>query len=262
MSRTGTAGPGRAWAQRALDGALRRLYPPDLRCAACRRERDRLTDHLCPECVPLFRLYEGESCPLCGRPTDVYGRCRACRAQPPPMVRGRTAYVYRGAPRRLLHRFKFDGQSYLADFLAERLLLCLAPYPSLDCVTAVPSHGLRVMNRGYSTAGLLARSFSRLTGLPEARRALVRRHDSRPRYLRQDWSREAALRDYALRDAQAIRGKRVLLLDDILTSGNTLAACAQRLQEGGAAAVFTAVVAAAHEGGEALETAGAEGDRP
>ena len=259
MSRTGTAGPDRAWARRALDGALRRLYPPDLRCAACRRESDRLLDRLCPACSPRFRLYEGACCPLCGRPTDVNGRCRACRAQPPLIARGRTAYVYRGAVRDLLHRFKFDGQSYLADFLAERLLHCLTPYPDLDCVTAVPTYGLRVVNRGYSTAGLLAGSFSRLTGLPEARRALVRRHFSPPRYLREDWSREAALRDYALRDAEAIRGKRVLLLDDILTSGNTLAACAQRLQEGGAAAVFTAVVAAAHEGKDGPETAGADG---
>lgn len=236
--------------RRALDGALRRLYPPDLRCVFCRREADRLVDHLCPDCRPLLRLYEGPACPLCGRPTDAYGRCRACRAQPPPIAWGRTAYVYHGAVRDLLHRFKFDGQPYLADFLAERLLLCLTPCPYLDCVTAVPSHGLRVINRGYSTAGLLARSFSRLTGLPEERRALARRHDGRPRFLAEDWSREAALRDYALRDAEAIRGKRVLLLDDIMTSGSTLFACAQRLQEGGAEAVFTAVVAAAHEGGE------------
>lgn len=233
---------------RVWNALLDAVYPPDLRCYACRKEAQHLVDHLCPDCHKRLAVYEGPACPLCGRPTEQYGRCRDCRRHPPSIARGRAAYVYDGEARELLHRMKFEGQTYLASFLAERLVLAMVPIPKLDCVVPVPSHGLRVVNRGYSVAGILAREFCGLTHLPYAGRTLVRRRLSRPRYLvQEDWTLEDAMRDFALRDASGVAGKRVLLIDDILTSGSTVSACAQRLQEAGAQAVYSVVVAAARQ---------------
>ena len=109
----------------------------------------------------------------------------------------------------------------------------------VDLVVPVPLFGRRQRLRGYNQSALLARELARLDGLPLAVRALSRRRDTPPQARSVD--AETRRRNVAgafAADRRQVEGRRVLLVDDVMTTGATLDACAQALRQGGAASVW------------------------
>jgi ComF family protein len=169
-------------------------------------------------------------CRRCGRPsaTDVE-RCGDCPQG--PITSARAAFAYRGPARDAVHRLKFSGWRGVGDALAAALA-ALGPPPA-DAVTWVPLAPRRRAERGFDQARVLARALARELGLPAA--AFVRRTMATAPQSRR--TREERL--HAMAGAFACiphrpPPARVLLVDDVLTTGATASACAAALLDGGA----------------------------
>ena len=194
-------------------------------------------------------------CPFCGKITDSPGICPACRAALPWVPDGETIRElpggvrcaaplwYEGLAREGLLRFKFQGRSAAARTLGELIAQCAAERfgGEFDTVTWVPVSRKRLRQRGYDQAELLARSACRLWGV-SAERLLEKRRDNPAQSSLEgaEARRENVADVYQARDAA---GKRVLLIDDICTTGATLASCARALREAGAESVVCAAAA-------------------
>lgn len=192
----------------------------------------------------------GSGCTKCGRPQPgSNGLCRKCWCVYPSFHRARAVGVYAGVLREVILRFKSGGESWLADSLGALLAWRLRNdfFPS-DVVVPAPSHPRKQRERGYNQAELLARAVCRRLDLPLAAGLLVRMGglpaQAGLNSAERDLNATASFR-LAPGGRERVAGKDVLLIDDILTTGNTAGACASALLAGGAQRVDVLVLAMA-----------------
>ncbi len=142
--------------------------------------------------------------------------------------------------RRLVHAFKFGGQSCLAEALSQQLYEAYEQHElEADLIAVVPLTGLRRRTRGYNQAALLAQNLARWLELPYVE-ALSRRGRATPQAQSPsaEQRRLNVIDAFAVRDAASVEGRRVLLIDDVATTGATLNACAVALLNAGASEVY------------------------
>ena len=221
-------------ALRRLGGAaLDLLYPPH--CVACHRSGS----FLCDGCAGTMTEASSPRCSRCWQPSRGAEFCHECRSNPPAYDGARSAFVYAGTARTLVHALKYRHTTALATpmaaFMAE---LARQHELQVDLVIPVPLSGRRERTRGYNQAAVLARALALELELPVSK-ALVRRRHTPP----QARSADAETRRRNVSGAFACRGegiaaRRVLLVDDVTTTGATLGSCAHALKEAGAAAVW------------------------
>ncbi len=207
-------------------------------CGECFRRTGFITRPFCERCGAPF-AYAAQSGPD--------GLCPHCRDDPPPYARARGALRYDEQAKRLVLGLKYADHTEYAAALgtmmarAGRELLA-----SAEVLVPVPLHRRRLLSRRFNQAALLGRVIARLSGKPLLADALLRTRRTRPLEDRSAAQRAAELAAaIALRPSRlaAIRGRRVLLLDDVLTSGATAGECARTLLAGGAGAVDVLVAA-------------------
>ncbi len=237
--------------RRALDVAVALVYPPRANCQGCGSPLGADVGHLCLECwdmlVPAQNL-SAVRCPRCGRPSKSGGRCRACRHWPDEAIElARFAYPYRCPVDHMIRRMKYGGVRSLAPFMGTEIanMLISCAFPQCDLVCPVPMHPRRLRARGFNHAALIAREVAAQMGLPYMD-ALTRTRHTRQQARLDRAARERNMADAFLSD-ESVRGRRVLLIDDVLTSGATAVNCALALRAMGAAAVCVATLAAAVE---------------
>ena len=211
---------------------------PGLMCADCFRQTGFISEPFCVRCgVPFASAALGGTDQLC--PT--------CRAAPPVFGRARAALRYDAQGRRLILPFKHADRQELARTLAPHMARAGAPLlRESDVLVPVPLHRARLFRRRYNQAALLARAVARIAGLPCVPDALLRVRATEPL-----GDKSAAERAEEVADAFAVRpsrianlaGKRVVLADDVMTSGATANACARALLAAGASAVDVLVAA-------------------
>ncbi len=150
----------------------------------------------------------------------------------------------RGPFQRAIYRFKYKGLRRLAVPLAEIMhRYLLENHIPADILMPVPLHGSRLRERGFNQAALLARELGKQSGIPIVEGILVRVRETAPQVGLTASQRRENVKD-AFRCADGgVRGKRVLLIDDVCTTGATLEACSLTLREGGAASVWALVLA-------------------
>jgi len=247
-SETSRGRPGRAiaaglgHARGLLRGATDALLPP--RCLRCNDMVD--SPHaLCPACWGQLSFVVPPLCAHCGTPfpyAQAAGAiCGACAAAPPVYARARAALVYDDGSRDLVLAFKHGdrlaGTALFGQWLGQAGAELLA---DADVVAPVPLHRWRLLGRRYNQAALLARAVARHAGIEPVPDLL-----SRLRATPSQGARGRAARERNVRGAFAVRarhrrmlaGQRVLLIDDVLTTGATLEACSRALSQAGAAAV-------------------------
>lgn len=223
------------WARGALD----LLYPP--RCAGC----GRLGSLFCASCLARVELLRPPLCEHCGRPVSMAGLCSFCRHASSALDGIRAAALFAEPLRSAIHHFKYENRQALARPLASLLHECWQrqPFPA-DVLVPVPLHERRLRERGYNQAALLARELGRELSLPVVEEAVRRERETRPQVGLTAAERRQNVADAFHCSNGALRGCRVLLIDDVCTTGATLEACAIALrQEGEAASVWALVVA-------------------
>lgn len=242
----GGANPGR-WLGRAWRAGLDVLLPPlCFGCGAAVEGRAAL----CPACWRKTRFLAAPVCESCGLPFEADpgpgAVCGECARAAPPFARARAAFVYDEASRGLILAFKHGDRTDAAPAFALWLmragadLLAGGQLPGAQLIVPVPLHWTRLFARRFNQAALLAHEVGRLAGVPVSTAALVRRRRTPSQGKLGRSARQRNLAGaFAVPPARrgALTGKRVLLVDDVLTTGATANACARVLLAAGAAAV-------------------------
>ena len=219
------------------------VLPP--RCLAC-GELVEAQGRLCAACWSEIAFLYGRQCRACGVPLpDVSAEapiCGRCQDEPPAFDRARAALRYDGVARRLVLRFKhgdrLDGTATFAGWMAKAGSDLLS---AADLVIPVPLHRWRLVQRSYNQSALLARAIGQLAGKPVLVDGLVKLRATASQQRLDALERRQNVRaaDFALSPAAllVVPDRRVLLIDDVLTTGSTASACARCLVAGGARGV-------------------------
>ncbi len=218
----------------ALAGAERWLLPPA--CLLCEapvplRQGDAL---VCELCRSRWEPVAGPICHRCGQPTIGDLDCRMCAAWPDGLERARSAVWLRGSARAAVHRLKYEGWWRLAESLAEAMR-DLEPLTGQVCLIPVPLGVRRLRSRGYNQSERIATALGARVERPVVIDRLLRRRETGTQTA---LTPEARLANVAgAFEARGVRGLGCVLVDDVFTTGATLAEAAAALRRGGAARV-------------------------
>ena len=207
---------------------------------------DALLDLLYPRrCVFCCRLTQGGAtvCPHC-RDTLPYTKA-AAEQHFPHLSACCSPLYYTDTVRSSLLRYKFGGRSVYAECYGEFLAKCIDEnHISCDSITWTPLSRQRLRKRGYDQARLLAQELSRRTGLPCISTLRKLRNNPAQSSTGNAQKRKQNVRGvYALQKGVSVQGRRILLVDDIVTTGATLSACAEVLKKAGAAEITAVTLA-------------------
>ncbi|MDF7824140.1 ComF family protein [Pontiellaceae bacterium B12227] len=224
-------------------------YPRN--CVGCGVSSPGAFRYICWDCWSDASRIEAPFCRLCGDPVagsvDHEFVCYACSAEKPFFEGARSAARYDGVVGEALRQLKYEKALWLVPDLAELLLSCLqAEYSDLkfDCVLPVPLHHVRRRERGYNQSALLSRALARRIGCESGRRLLRR---IRPTSTQTNLTAPQRLSNvnnaFESRRHERLAERNVLLVDDVMTTGATVNACAKALKQGGAQSVHVLTVA-------------------
>jgi len=239
--------------QSCFDATLSLFFPNV--CQLCgQHAADHGSGYVCDECrgrPGALRPIRPPYCDRCGLPYEgalsAPFACSNCNDVTLYFSRARSAVVAAGLVREVIHRFKYRRQVWFEPFLVELLsdafLAAQAP-GAWDCLVPVPLHSCREREREFNQARRLAGGFSRRTGIPCRPRLLKRVHATHSQTALSREARAANMRKaFAIGDRFPLNGLRVLLIDDVFTTGATTNACARVLRRAGAAEVGVWTVA-------------------
>ena len=218
----------------ALAGLERWLLPPA--CLLCEqavppRQADAL---VCDLCRSRWQPVTPPVCPRCGQPALGDLECRLCAGWLAGLERVRSAVWLRGSARDAVHRLKYEGWWRVADALAEAMR-GLEPLTGQVSLIPVPLGARRLRTRGYNQSERLAVALGGLVGLPVRADLLARRRETRTQTALTPEGRQANVAGAF--EARGVAGLGCVLVDDVFTTGATLAEAAAALRIGGAARV-------------------------
>ena len=227
------------------------LFPP--RCGGCGRFS---LPVFCERCAPQLRALDEPCCAQCGRAFDPLAFsdaiCARCRQHPPAFAKARAAWTFEGPPRAAIHRFKYNRRFSLAPRLARPMAQTPAARVLIagwrpQCLVPVALHASRARARGFNQSALLARELGLLFELPAL--DLIERTRRTPPQVGLDLTarrrnvRDAFAVNENLWSQHNLNGARVLLIDDVFTTGATLDECARVLRRAGAESVGALTIA-------------------
>lgn len=196
------------------------VFPEDCTCVFCDKECVQDANGLCAECAASLRF------------------CNTV-----PQIRGideiRSGVLYEGGVQNGIYRFKYHNQRYLAPYLAN--FLAVPNVWECEMIVPTPLSQARFLTRGYNQVALIAYELGKRTGIPVREDVLIRVKDTAPQYGLSLKERARNMRG-AFQAHESCKGKTVLLLDDIYTTGSTLRACAKALRDSGVKSVYALTV--------------------
>lgn len=231
--------------------ASRLLLPSD--CTTCNQPlTDDPTPFFCRQCWEHIRPLQGPACPRCHRPFASTAatahspthECHDCRARVPHYSQVWAAYAYTPPLQDAIALFKYRGKVALAGSLGTLLARSLPGNLNIDLLMPVPLHPNRLRQREFNQSLLLADRISPVLQRPVSYQNLIRTIDTDPQVMLPRSARLRNLRKaFDLRAPQEVLGKRILLIDDVFTTGTTVNECAGVLLEAGALEVAVLALA-------------------
>lgn len=222
------------------------LYPKHITCNICSNDIfEKENNGICSECQKTLPKIVGQVCFRCGIPIHSIDRyCDLCKKSKPYEM-ARSCYEYKDNIVTLIHNFKFHNARYLAeDFAKDLCNLYKEKKYDCDIIVPVPMTESRLKSRGYNQAGLLANELAKLLNLPVDEQNLLKVKDTKSQVGLDFSERKNNLLDaFKTKDKKFFKGKKVLIVDDIFTTGATIECCAKALKKGLASEVFAITIA-------------------
>ena len=200
----------------------------------CKREGS----YLCPDCEPDLPPLQRPYCYICASPR-VPQLCDSCRRSAPAFDSVRAPYEYLGSARSIIHDLKYRNVRIAVPYVARLLAAYLErnPYP-VDAYCPVPLHPRRERSRGFNQSELIAGELSKITAIPVDKSALCRTRNTPPQVnMETPGDRQRNIAD-AFECPSDVQNRRYILIDDVVTTGSTMSACADALKDAGAANVW------------------------
>jgi len=222
-------------AKSIFSGFLDLIYPPF--CLVCEQAGE---EYLCAQCIETIDVIEAPFCRKCGIPCASY-HCSDCQEREYYFEQACSAGVYEGVLKNAIHQLKYKFHIAMADPLAEFMVRSFANTGfrgKFDLVIPIPIHHSRKIERGFNQAEELAWRFCKRRSIVLERDVLYKKKDTKHQAnLSQDMRAVNLQGVFAVRNAEKIAGKRILLIDDVFTTGSTLNEAAKALKEAGASTV-------------------------
>ena len=225
---------------------LHLLFPAT--CAACDTPLlDDPVPFVCQTCWKTIAPIPEPYCPHCGGPFaspvtlkhSSTHECGACRAKPPAYTQTWSLFPYQAPLREAIILFKYRGKRSLTKPFLQAMIPVLPTLPPLDALIPVPLHAERLREREYNQSLLLAHGLSRHLKIPLLLSCLQRIRPTPPQTSLSKKKRLTNLhRAFAVNDATRITDQRILLIDDVFTTGTTLHECAKTLRKAGAGPIY------------------------
>ncbi|MCF7708786.1 MAG: ComF family protein [Verrucomicrobia bacterium] len=233
-----------------LEAFITFFYP--VLCQICRRDRATAAEgYVCEKCAGGIRRLNPPFCRRCGMPFDgditSPFECENCRHVRLYFEYARSAVLAKGLVLEVIHKYKYQRALWFENFLARLLLekaarrLCADDW---DLIVPVPLYGVKERERGFNQAVRIAFHLSRSTQIPHDSALLVRDNPTETQTLLTRAERSANVKNaFSLRRKRVLDGARIILVDDVFTTGATTNACARVLKNNGASAVVVWTVA-------------------
>ena len=235
---------GKKAAARSYEGLCQLLFP--LRCPVCDGIVWPWGEKACLECLEQLKMAVPPWCMKCGKKLPAQGEyCPDCGKKSHEFIRGRGLYEY-GIAAMPIYRFKYGGRQEYAGFFGEQMAEYLGDFirgVGPDALVPIPLHRKRLAARGYNQAELLAKVLGRQLGLPVSSGFLVREKNTRPLKYENAGDRQNNLKKAFNIAQNDVKLKRVVLIDDIYTTGSTVDEAARTLKAAGVQEVYFAVLA-------------------
>jgi ComF family protein len=228
------------------------IFPP--RCLTCHD----ILDHyaglpLCPSCFSEIKFIASPICICCGIPFSGTGEpdhlCGECIISPPAFSSARAVFQYKSTLLETIHRFKYNERVFLGKILGK--IMAEYPYPAFNIkdftlVVPVPLHSKRLRERGFNQSVILAREISRCLQIPLDFLALKRNIHTEPQVRLGKKQRSSNVRGaFDVSDSSKIRDRKIILVDDVYTTGSTIKECSRVLMKNEASSVAVLTVARA-----------------
>lgn len=220
------------------------LFPPV--CGGCGQPGTRW----CSDCQTSVTRIHGAVCPRCGDPSLAVALCdalcRECAAELPEYEMLRSCAIFEGPLRAALHRLKYERDIGLAEPLSKHLIELYNEFKwDIDLVIPIPLGARRARERGYNQAALLARPLAYALQVPYRPNALQRTRETRSQVGLSAAERRKNVESGFTARRELVQGRYVLIIDDVMTTGSTVNACAQALRQAGASMVYGLTLARA-----------------
>ena len=220
-------------------------------CAGCGRPVGEEASHICWECLAGLWPVQFPHCAVCGNPVQGKAEgeytCSMCRGRKRNFDKARSAVHFDGPITHVLHAFKYTQAAHLASDLAGLLAVCAEVHyrpADVDAVTFVPLHHQKERERTYNQSRLLAGDLAAIIGKPLLSRCLVRWRPTTTQTALSAVERRANVKGaFRAMNGRWLEGRRILLVDDVMTTGATVDECADALKQAGAAEVRVVTVA-------------------
>jgi len=216
-------------------GLLGLIYP--VRCGGCGSNGN----ILCRQCTNTFRFVEEtSSCPICGRLVGHRIVCGQCLDKKKPFEEGFYGFYYEKRLRDAIHSFKFSGRKDVGKCLVHLVRTKMDTFSGrFDCIVPVPVTEKRLRERGFNQSFIIAEEISGITGKPVCHGVLQKTKETKDQYaLSKDERKRNIKGAFSLKRVDTIRGKRVLLIDDLYTTGQTAREASRTLAKGKTKAVL------------------------
>lgn len=232
-----------------MDALLDIIYPPSLECIICGRRKGVVgATEICPDCYRALPFIHPPVCLKCGKPIlEDQDLCPDCQGASHYFEQARSVFEYTSVIQKLIHRYKYRGEVSLCRPFAALMLEFLQSQDlkwDFEILVPVPLHPRRQKMRGFNQAEKIAVEISREIGKDIIKDQLIRKKDTLTQVNLDKHQRMWNLWDaFEVKQPRAIQGKRILLIDDVYTTGSTADQCSRVLLEAGAVRVYVLALA-------------------
>ncbi len=217
-------------------------------CIVCGRAT---TSMICADCSNSIRYVQEPFCTRCGKPftsdSGISHICYDCIKGKNKFTMSRAAFEYNGAIVKLIHRFKFGDQVNVLSFFSDEIFKLYQVHYSTESINAiipVPLSLRRLKHRSYNQTQLLAAQLSKKLSIPVFPQVLEKIKETPPQSRLSAEKRQENVKDaYKVTDRVSLKGKKVLLIDDVITTGATVNACTKALMRAGIKQVYVVAIA-------------------